>query len=215
MNIIVRTRKEAGIDFEVLYKLVQESFTLWTAKGFDAPALHRSFEEFMQAISNATVFVGLDAETKELLGMHCFYIDSRNNCLNGFYLAVYPKYMNQGIASRMLALEEKYIRKSGFKYLQGETAINAPWSVNWHLKNGYRIVGYRRCKGRNYASYVFRKQLICDPRHHPTDLLWMPPLAPLTARLRFTATYLATRLLKYSDGHLNPLGRVLKSIISK
>ena len=215
MNIIVKTWKKAGVDSEELYQLVQESFALWIEKGFDAPALHRTFEEFLQAINNAAVFVALDAETNELLGMHCFYLDSKKKCANGFYLAVYPKYMNQGIASRMLAIEAELIRKAGYRYMQGDTAINAEWSVNWHLRNGYRIVGYRRCQGRNYASYVFRKQLYCDLRHHPSDLLWTRPLAPLTARLCFVASYTATRLCKHSDGSLNTLGRLAKKVIRK
>jgi GNAT superfamily N-acetyltransferase len=215
MNIIVKTRKKAGVDSEELYKLVQESFALWIAKGFDAPALHRTFEEFLQAISNAAVYIALDKETGELLGMHCFYLDRKKKCANGFYLAVYPKYMHQDIASRMLAVEAERIRKAGYRYMQGDTATNAEWSVNWHLRNGYRIVGYKNSPKKNYDSYVFRKQLIIDLRHHPSDLLWTRFLAPLTARLCFVASYIATHLCKRSDGSLNALGRLAKKMLRK
>jgi GNAT superfamily N-acetyltransferase len=210
-EIIVKTRKEAGITNDVLYALAQESFAQWTDRGFDAPALHRTYEEFREAVCHATVFVALEKETGDLLGMHSFYLDRKKKCANGFYLAVYPKLKRQGIASRLLTLEAERIRKAGYRYLQGDTATNASWSVNWHLKNGYRIVGYKNSAEKNYASYVFRKQLYCDLRHHPSDLLWTRPLAPLTARLCFMGSYIATRLCKRSDGSLNALGRLAKT----
>jgi hypothetical protein len=87
--------------------------------------------------------------------------------------------------------------------------------VKWHLKNGYRIVGYSRSERHNYASYVFRKQLAVDVRHHPTDLLWTKPIAPVTARLIYCLTWLATKICKDKAGRLNLVGRLAKRSLKK
>ena len=94
----------------------------------------------------------------------------------------------------------------------GNTAIPATWSVQWHLKNGYHIVGYSRNERNNYASYVFRKQIATDVRHHPTDLLWTRPIAPITAKLRYCLTWLATNICKSKSGKLNAIGRIAKDV---
>ena len=90
------------------------------------------------------------------------------------------------------------------------TSAGAPWSVQWHLKNGYRIMGYSRSEKQNYASYVLRKQIAIDVRHHPTDLLWTKPLAPITAKVRYWATYIATCICKDKAGRLNRIGRMVR-----
>ena len=147
--------------------------------------------------------------------MHTFRLNKKKGCANGSNLAVLPTAKREGIASKMLQEEIVWLQKAGYRYIIGNTAIPASWSVRWHLKNGYRIMGYSHGEGQNYASYVFRKQLYCDLRHHPSDLLWTRPLAPLTARLCFVASYTATRLCKHSDGSLNTLGRLAKKVIRK
>ena len=92
------------------------------------------------------------------------------------------------------------------------TSAGAIWSVQWHLKNGYYIVGYSRSEKQNYASYVFRKQIAIDVRHHPADLLWTKPIAPITAKLRYCLTWMATMVCKDKAGKLNWLGRRAKKL---
>ncbi len=115
----------------------------------------------------------------------------------------------------MLEEEAQRLHKAGYRYMVGNTAIPATWSVKWHLKNGYYIVGYSRSEGSNYASYIFRKQIVIDVRHHPTDLLWTKPIVPITAKLRYWATYIATCICKDKAGRLNWLGRNMKMIKGK
>ena len=105
--------------------------------------------------------------------------------------------------------------EAGYRYVTCSTATTATWSVQWHLKNGYRIVGYSRNEKKNYASYVFRKQIATDVRHHPTDLLWTKPVAPVTAKLRYCLTWLATMICKDKAGKLNAIGRIAKDVRSK
>ena len=205
-NIIITTRKETDVTDEALYELYKESFRKWTQQGMEAPWLCASFEEFCKHLNTSTAFIAVDANTDELLGMHCFRGNKKHRWAYDFYLAVKPQAQGQGIASRMLAYEAEVIRNAGFLYLKDTTATKAAWSVRWHLKNGYRIVGYYQAPSNNFANYVFRKQLA-------PSILWGPTLGPLTARMSFAASWLVNHLLKHSDGQDNLLGRIARKII--
>ena len=211
-KIIIHTLRKTGISTEKLYVLFQQSFQQWRDLDITAPFINKTFEEFKEVVENANVFVALDVETQELLGMHCFLFRKKDGQAFGFFLAVSPKAKHEGIASRMLAHEVTIFRKHGYRYMQGTTNAAATWSVRWHLKNGYRIVGYSRGSGKNYPSYTFRKQIAYDLRHHPTDIFWLPYIAPITARLSYAITYLATCICKKRSGELNVLGKFARRL---
>ena len=88
----------------------------------------------------------------------------------------------------------------GFRYLLCTTAVNADWSVRWHLKNGYHIIGYKHALGNNHATYLFRKQLVPSP-------LWD---SALFCRCCYLASYVITKLTKDSNGRPNLVGRMLR-----
>ena len=205
-EIIIKNRKETNVTDEALYELFNESFKRWTEKGLEAPWLNVSFEKFCKQLNTSTVFIAVDATTDELLGLHCFRGNRRHRRAFDFYLAVAPKAQGQGISSRMLAYEAEVFKKAGYLYLKDSTATTAEWSVRWHLKNGYRIVGYYRVPNNNFTNYVFRKQLA-------PSILWGPTLGPLTARMSFAASWLVNHLLKHSDGRDNFLGRIARRMI--
>ena len=207
---------------EELYRLFKAAYQQWTDLGVYTPAKDTTLERFTQDISRMVVFVALDADTNELLGMHALRLDKQKGRAGGANLAVSPKAQHEGIASRMLESEAARLRKNGYKYMQGTSSVAATWSVQWHLKNGYYIAGYSRSernprallaptfRWENYASYIFRKQIAVDVRHHPTDLLWTRPIAPVTAKVQYVATYLATCICKDKAGKLNWIGRMAK-----
>ena len=214
-NIVIKTNKEAEVSVEELYKLEQAAFQQWTDAGLYTPVSNTSVERLQRYIADKAVFIAQDEATGELLGMHTLKLNKRKGRANGANLAVSPKAQHEGIASRMLEAEAQRLRKAGYRYMVGNTAIPATWSVQWHLKNGYHIVGYSRSERNNYASYVFRKQIATDVRHHPTDLLWTRPIAPITAKLRYCLTWLATNICKSKSGKLNAIGRIAKDVRSK
>ena len=214
-NIVIKTLKEAEVSVEELYKLEQAAFQQWTDKRLYTPIAHTSKEQFQRYITDKAVFVAQDEATGKLLGMHTLRLNKRKGRADGANLAVNPKAQHEGIASRMLETEAQRLRKAGYRYIVENTAIPATWSVQWHLKNGYYIVGYSRSEKHNYASYVFRKQIAIDVRHHPTDLLWTKPIAPITAKLRYCLTWLATMVCKDKAGKLNAIGRIAKKVRSK
>ena len=197
---------------EELYKLEQVAFQQWTDAGLYTPVSNTSVERLQRYIADKAVFVAKDEATGELLGMHTLKLNKRKGRANGANLAVSPKAQHEGIASQMLEAEAQRLRKAGYRYMVGNTGIPAIWSVKWHLKNGYHIVGYSRSERNNYASYIFRKQIAIDVRHHPTDLLWVAPIAPVTAKLRYCLTWMATMVCKDKAGKLNWLGRRAKDV---
>ena len=213
-KIIIRTNKEAQVPIEVLYSLFQESFQQWRDHGIDSAFLHKILEEFQKVIERSVVYVALDADSGELLGMHC-YCKYRARYVFDYFLAVTPQTQGQGIATQVLQEEVKHLQQQGCRYMKCTTSAGAPWSVRWHLKNGYYIIGYSRGELSSYPTYTFRKQIATDMRHHPTDLLWTKPLAPITAKLLYVAKYITTRICKDKAGRLNWIGKLAKGIRSK
>ena len=212
-KIIIKTNKEAQVPVEALNDLRRAAFEQWEKEGLYFSM--SSDEHFGQYLRDKVVFVAHDAETGELLAMHTLKLNKQKGRANGANLAVSPKAKHEGIASRMLEAEAQRLRKAGYRYMAGNTGIPATWSVQWHLKNGYYIVGYSRSEKNNYASYIFRKQIATDVRHHPTDLLWTKPIAPVTAKLRYCLSWLATNICKSKGGKLNAIGRIAKDVRSK
>ena len=200
---------------EELYKLEQTAFQQWTDAGLYTPIAHTTVERLQRYIADKAVFLAQDEATGELLGMHTLKLNKRKGRADGANLAVSPEAQHEGIASRMLQAEAQRLRKNGYRYIVENTAIPATWSVQWHLKNGYYIVGYSRSERNNYASYVFRKQIAIDVRHHPTDLLWTRPIAPITTKLRYCLTWMATKICKDKAGKLNAIGRIAKKVRNK
>ena len=195
---------------EELFELRRTAFQQWIEQGLYTSVVHTSLEQFKRYITDKMVFIAQDEATSELLGMHTLRLNKRKGRANGANLAVSPKAQHEGIASRMLEAEAQRLRKAGYRYMVGNTAVPATWSVKWHLKNGYHIVGYSRSERNNYASYIFRKQIATDVRHHPTDLLWSKPIVPITAKIRYCLTWMATMVCKDKAGKLNWLGRMAK-----
>jgi len=214
-EIVIKTNKVAEVSVEELYQLFKAAYQKWTECGIYTPAKYTTLERFTQDISRMVIFVALDADTNELLGMHVLRLNKRKGRADGADLSVSPKAQHEGIASRMLEAEAQRLRKAGYRYMVGSTAIPAIWSVQWHLKNGYHIVGYSRSERNNYASYIFRKQIATDVLHRPTDLLWTRPMAPITAKLRYCLSWLAMMICKDKSGRLNAIGRIAKDVRSK
>ena len=214
-EIVIKTNKEAEVSVEELYELDQVAFQQWTDVGLYAQIAYTPLQQFQRYMADKAVFVAQDEATGELLGMHTLKLNKRKGRANGANLAVSPKAQHEGIASRMLEAEAQRLRKAGYRYIVETTAIPATWSVQWHKKNGYHIVGYSRSERNNYASYIFRKQIAIDVRHHPTDLLWTRPIAPITAKIRYCLTWMATMVCKDKSGKLNAIGRIAKKVRNK
>ena len=207
-KIIIKTNKEADVSVEELYELRKAAFQQYTDEGLYTAVLNTSVEQFQLQLKGKAVFVAQDEATGELLGMHTLRLNKRKGRADGANLAVSPKAQHEGIASRMLEVEAQRLRQAGYRYIVENTAIPAIWSVQWHLKNGYYIVGYSRSEKRNYPIYVFRKPIA-------PSFLWSRPLAPITAKLLYCLSWLATNICKSKSGKLNWIGRMAKDVRGK
>ena len=219
-KIDIKKRKDTDVTDEALYALNNEAYMMWSEQGMEAPWLHRSLAEFQRIIHSVTMFVALDAETGELLGMHCFRAYRQQGWCYGFLLAVAVSARREGVASLMLGYEADRIRKAGYRYIEQVTATTADWSIHWHLKNGFRIIGYNRSPNNNFANYVFRKQLISISLSSPSGIAFVlrHPVYALHSsaafcRLRFYLSYAVARLVKHADGRDNFLGRLVRKMI--
>jgi predicted N-acetyltransferase YhbS len=211
-TIVIKTNKEAEVSAEELYEIRREAFQQWKDIGLDAWEADIPINEFKQLLTRAETFVAQDEMTGELLAMRTLILHKKKGYALEGNFSVSPKAKRQGVGSKLFKVEQQRLRENGYRYVTCTTAIPATWSVQWHLKNGYYIVGYSRSERNNYASYVFRKQIATDVRHHPTDLLWTGPIAPITAKIRYCLTWMATMVCKDNSGKLNAIGRIAKKL---
>jgi len=201
-DILIGTRERMGIGGDALFELYRASFDLWRKNGLETGWLHHTQESLKLQLSQKTVFVAVDKHSGELLGMHALMPNRKAKALYGSFLAVSPTAQHCGVATRLLQHEADLGRQKGFTHMLGSTATSAVWSLKWHLKNGYRIIGYSRSENDNYASYHFRLQLA-------PSIIWSGPLAPITARLSYLFYRGANAVLKDADGRPT---RLLKHI---
>lgn len=145
---------------EALFELAAAAFSMWREHGLEEPWMKRSLEEFKEAIASSEIVVATDTDSMVLLGMHCLRLNTKKKRAYGTYLAVSPKAQRLGIASQMMAYEKEWLRSVGITHLMGNTAADAFWAVEWHRKNGYKLIGFKRADANNLNSYVFRKQLV-------------------------------------------------------
>ena len=209
-KVIITTTKQTPISAEKLYSLTKSAFKQWEDNGLIVPLA--SFDYFARYMEENTVFVAHDIATGELLAMRVVKLNPVKGSAAENNLSVAPNAKRQGIGTQLIEAEVEWLVKAGYRYTTCFTATTATWSVKWHLKNGYYIVGYSRSEGKNYASYIFRKQIATDVRHHPTDLLWTKPIASLTAKLLYCLSWLATNICKSKSGKLNWIGRMAKDV---
>ncbi len=220
--IIIKKQKETSITSEAIYQLKQEAYKQWIEAGYEAPWLHHTLEDDEKKRRGSVVFVALDAETGELLGTHSLTLNRRKNMALGYGLAVSPSAQRHGVASCLLKDEVRRLKDAGYMYMIGYTAESAVWSVSWHLRNQYSIIGYKRSPDDNFANYVFRKQLISVTfssldgigfiLRHPVYALHSNATFCL---LRFALSCAVTRITKDSQGRDNLLGSFARRIIRK
>ena len=204
-NVIIKPRRDTDVTDVQLFALIRESYGVWMEHGLVSEwqdFTPEDFGKFRRFAQKTSIFVALDAETGELLGTHSLKAYRKTGVVNGSALAVSPKAQHIGIATRLLEFEVERAKRAGYRCFKGRTGVEATWSVNWHLKNGYRIVGYKHLEKENYPSYEFRKQLV-------PSLLWDNAFF---CRCVYLASYVVTKLTKDSNGNLSAMGRMVKYI---
>ena len=213
MDIEITTRKNYEVADEVLFRLFQRSFQQWGENGIEAKFLSQDLEYFRNATRRAVVVLavpvpvqgeGLMVQGSEPVGMLCINRYKDKHAFD-FYLTVAPEAKQQGVGTRMLEYAVAHLKERGYKYLIDTTSVHATWSVRWHLKNGYRIVGFGKGRKPYSDSYKFRKQIA-------PSLLWTGPLAPVTAKCCYWFWRVVRWVTQRSDGEFNWVGRSARKI---
>ena len=210
MSIIISRLDKTNFTIKDVHRLVDEAWQRWFEAGLDSILFHLTDEQFAHTMNRRVVFVALDGLTGELLGCHMLKLD--RNCVSGSSLAVAPRAQGRGVATRLLEAEAEIAIRAGYTHMIGATATTATWSVRWHLKNGYRIIGFNRQPQDNHPLYVFRKQLVPSSIHRIRYSLYS---SGLFCSLCYMISYTITFVMKDSDGNLNLCGRIGKIIFSQ
>lgn len=196
MEISIKELSQTSIPLKEVYSLVISSFHQWQENGLDSAVAKYSFEDYSERVSGTYVLVALD-ENERLVGTYTLVFKNPKYCF-GKYLAVAPSAKRCGVGEALFRKECELASQRGCEYILDDTAKKAYWSVRWHQKMGYKIVGYSSFTTNDYYSYIFRKQLI-PSKKWDNDLY---------CKVQFYKSYIKTVLTKDKYGHPTFIGRL-------
>lgn len=204
---VVKELGESSYSHSDVLHLIHASFAQWEEKSIHSALLDYTIEHFKNKTNNATILIVEDSVNNLLIGTGTLYIKNdefgRAYCFFSF-LAIHPDYKGKGIASLLLKEVERIAKLYMCSYIKSDTSIHAKWSIKWHKKNGFRIVGLDSFPTNKYYSYCFRKELTAYSAWDNA----------VYRSIRFTMSYLRTRFLLKSDGTYTLIGRVYRTILN-
>ena len=185
-------------------ELIKESFQQWQENGLDSVLLRYTPAEFEQNTTDAVVLVAIDTESNELIGTTTLVPHRSKHEVGGYhkYLAVKPSYKGKGVASQLLKSCVEVAKSRDYSYILSNTSVHAEWSVRWHKKNGFKIIGYYVSTASKYFCYRFRYQL-------KSPSIWN---STLCAHVAFCASYLKTRAMRTQDGGMTGFGNAVLKV---
>lgn len=201
-TIEVKRIQETNIKIAEVYQLVHNSFQQWIENGLESAVAHYSLDDFVNKTLAATILVAVSKE--RILGTHTLVFE-KPGCCFGKYLAVSPEAKRMGIGKLLLQKEVELAKSHGCKYLLEDTGEKAYWSVNWHLKNGYKKIGLKSFSTNNYYSIIFRKQLT-------PSFIWNNTLY---CNLLYVSSSFITKLIKKATGEYTILGLLVCKLLRK
>ena len=200
-EIIVSTLANSSCSIQDVFDLVHTSFQQWLENGLNSAVANYSLDDYVKKTKDCVVIVAVDRQGI-LLGTHTLDFMEKSKCCFGKYLAVAPFAKRKGVGKMLLDKECELASSHGCNYILEDTAEKAYWSVKWHLKNGYKIVGYRSFSTNDYYSYLFRKQLVPSKKW---DNSWY-------CKYLFVNAYVKTKMTKNRYGKPTLLVKVVKKV---
>jgi len=198
----VKQLSETNFTIENVVNLIHQSFKQWTVNGIESAVASYTINEF--SWKNCIILVAFNGN--DLLGTCTLEkrIDNRKeNLIFGKYFAVSPNNKKQGIGSMLLEKEKQIAIEKHCSYILADTSEHAYWSIKWHKKNGFNIIGLRSFKTNNYYSYLFRYQLKPHSIYNSN----------LYCFLIYTWSSFKTKLLKKRNGEYTILGKIIHFFI--
>lgn len=205
MGVIICNREEAGISWNQMTKLLHESFQERLEQGLKFTCSFMTPEQFSDKTSKGIVLVAIDPISNNLLGTATVSMNKdRENLVYGYleHLAISPDAKRQGIATKLLIRVSELSKNNGAVYLTSDTSCNADSSVQWHLKNGFKIYELESYHSTNYWSYVFVKPLSDISR-----------FSSFRIKYHYFKSYVFIKMTRHVDGTDSLLGKLYKKLI--
>lgn len=188
---------------QVFLNIIKESFRSLANKGQDCSCYRytmQDFDDLVMANHHLFAFVG-----SKPVGLTSCRINTKKKYCYMVVSAIIPEFQKYGIGTMLTSRVTEICQTMGCRYILSDTDVNNIKSVRWHLKNGYRIIGYQSYSSTNYYSYIFRKDL--RQKGFFVNHIYYP--------LRFAISYLAIHIAKKEDGSLTFVGKCINRIIKR
>ena len=148
--------------YQEIYDVMKAGFKEREEQGLNFSCLSYSLDDLIKGLEDTVVLLAKDNDTNKILGFQrLFFIQ---NYMAGGLIAILPEYKREGIGSLLFNKSQEIAIEKGCDHLVATTSVKAVSSVNWHKKNGYRIIELQSFPSTNYYSYIFRKQLVHNPK---------------------------------------------------
>lgn len=203
MKIEIFQKEETNITYRQIIELLHEAFNEHLQNGLIYSCSYIQEEEYISKVKNGFCYVVIINNT--LVGTGVLSIIKHKKKRYGLlqYGAIKPNYQHKGIGSLLLNKRKEQALKCNCHYLLSDTSVNADSAVNYHLKNGFKIIGIESYRSTNYWSYVFRMQLT-------PSKLWN---SSIFLRLHYICSYIFIRTTRRIDGSDTMIGIIYKKII--
>lgn len=158
-------QKDESISWEELTKLFHEAFQERLDQGLNFTCSFFTPEDLEQRGGENVILVAKDKDNGALVGAAMVGIvkDRRGTWGDLTNMAISPEFKRCGIGSKLEQARIDVAKSNGCTFVLSDTAVDATSSVQWHLKNGFKIVKLHSYTTTNYYSYIFRKQLVPHP----------------------------------------------------
>ncbi len=174
--------------YQEIFDVMKAGFKEREEQGLNFSCLSYSLDDLIKGLEDTVVLLAKDNDTGKIIGFQRLYF--RHNFMAGGLIAVLPEYKREGIGSLLFNKSQEMAIERGCDHLIASTSVKATSSVNWHKKNGYRIVELFSSPSTNYYSFLFRKQLLPHPQ-------WSNPLY---CKLHYWKSAIRCRIHYLSNG---------------
>lgn len=199
MDIIICPLEKSPFTHSDVVELIKNAFVQWLDSGLSSSLSKLDEPLFIIKTKDATILVAFD---DKLLGTTTFSISKdRTNRLYAYnkFSAINPKTKGNGLGSLLLQEEIKRVKELGCKYIISDTSVHASWSINWHKKNGFQIIGLDSFSTNDYFSYIFRLSL---EKNSIWNRSWF-------CKLVYFLSYCKTHTLKKKNGQSSKLAQIV------
>lgn len=186
--------------------LIHSSFQQWRERGVESSLLKLTPEVFIENTMHSSVFVAINGNGELVGTTTCDWLIDKHNVQYAYnkYSAVSPLMKKSGIGSLLFDYEKECARSRKCSYILSDTSVLAPWSLKWHIKNGFNRVGLISFNSNKYYSYLFRCQL-------KSPSIWD---FGLYRNIRFFLSFCKTKIWQRPNGEHTKLARLIIRLLA-